>query len=209
MELSSFANYELGETFFALLNTMLVRDGIPFPTAEDFDLVSPKWRILADKENKTPEEMKKLDDDYKMEIQDLADSCILYMGNKVGNKTYLINVDEYKTFIGMVNRDKDAIPNDKATIEIYDKKIENQFLKIANHGEQTGDNLIDNRDFAAFLYALDMKVTRDTNNKFEGFILNGKITPLNYAMAYKELKDPQDNMISLKLRQAYRMLYEN
>ena len=188
---------------------MLVRDGIPFPNAEDFELVSPKWRILADKKNKTPEEIKKLDDDYKTEIRDLADSCILYMGNKIGNKNFMINFDEYKQFILLINTDKSAIPTDKSAIELFDKKIRNQFNKIANHGESNGDNLIDNKDFAAFLYALDMKVVRDENNKFMGFVLNGKITPMNYAMAYKELKDAEDNMISLKLRQAYKMLYEN
>ena len=209
MELSSFANYELGETFFALLNTMLVRDGIPFPNADEFDLVSKKWRALADKENKTPEDLKKLDEEYKIEIRDLADSCILFMGNKVGNKTYLITFEEYKKFLSLVNKDKDAIPFDKAAIEEYNLKIKNQFTKIANHGEPTGDNIIDNKDFAAFLYALDMKVTRDDNNKFTGFILNGKITPMNYAMAYKELKESDDNMFSIKLRQAYKMLYKN
>ena len=209
MEFSSFANFELGATFFAFLNTMLVRDGIPYPNADSFDLVSPKWRTLADKENKTPDELKKLDDDYKMEIRDLADSCILYMGNKIGNKSYMINFEEYKQFIMLVNIDKSALPNDKAAMELFDKKIKNQFTKIANHGEVDGDNLIDNKDFAAFIYALDMKVTRDENDKFTGFILNGKITPMNYAMAYKELKEPDDNMTSVKLRQAYKMLYGN
>ena len=209
MELSSFANFELGETFFTFLNTMLIRDGIPFPNAEEFDIVSPKWRNLADKENKTPEELKKLDDDYRMEIRDLADSCILYMGNKVGNKSYMITFEQYKQFIMDVNVDPYAVPTDKAAIESYTQKIKNQFTKIANHGEANGDNLIDNKDFAAFLYALDMKVTRDENDKFTGFILNGKITPMNYAMAYKELKDAEDNMISIKLRQAYKILFEN
>ncbi len=209
MELSSFANFELGETFFAFLNTMLVRDGIPYPNADDFDFVSPKWRALADKENKSPEELKRLDDDYKMEIRDLADSCILYMGNKIGNKTYRISFEEYKRFIMLVNIDKSAIPNDKAAMGFFDTKIKNQFTKIANHGEVDGDNLIDNKDFAAFIYALDMKVTRDENDKFTGFVLNGKITPMNYAMAYKELKEADDNMTSIKLRQAYKMLYGN
>lgn len=205
--LSAYANYELGEAFFEIINKMVVRDGIPFSRLGDFEIVSPSWRKLADKENKTPEEIKKIDEDYKMEIRDLADSCIIYMRAKTGNKTYKFNLDEYKSFLQQTNIDKTAIPNDKTELAEYNKKIEIQFKKLANHGEDAGDNLIDNKDFAAFIYALDMKGEHDENNKFTGFILNGKITPMNYAVAYRELKEDKDNMISYKLRQAYKNLY--
>ncbi len=205
--LSAYANYELGEAFFEIINKMVVRDGIPFSRLGDFEIVSPSWRKLADKENKTPEDISKIDNDYKMEIKDLADSCIIYMAAKTGNKTYKFNLEEYKKFLQQTNVDKTAIPNDKTELAEYNKKIETQFKKLANHGEDAGDNLIDNKDFAAFIYALDMKGEHDENNKFTGFILNGKITPMNYAVAYRELKEDKDNMISYKLRQAYKNLY--
>lgn len=205
--LSAYANYELGEAFFEIINKMVVRDGIPFSRLGDFEIVSPSWRKLADKENKTPEDISKIDNDYKMEIKDLADSCIIYMAAKTGNKTYKFNLEEYKKFLLQTNVDKTAIPNDKTELAEYNKKIETQFKKLANHGEDAGDNLIDNKDFAAFIYALDMKGEHDENNKFTGFILNGKITPMNYAVAYRELKEDKDNMISYKLRQAYKNLY--
>ena len=207
--LSAYANYELGEAFFEITNKMVIRDGIPFSKIGDFEIVSPSWRKLADKENKTPEDIKKIDSDYKMEIRDLADSCMIYMSAKTGNKTYKFSLEDYKSFLNQTNIYKFAIPNDKAEIENYNKKIEAQFKKIANHGEESGDNLIDNKDFAAFIYALDMKGEHDANNKFTGFILNGKITPMNYAMAYRELKEDKDNMISFKLRQAYKNLFVN
>lgn len=206
-ELSAYANYELGEAFFEIINKMVIRDGIPFSRIGDFEIVSPSWRKLADKEQKTPDEIKKVDEDYKMEIRDLADSCMIYMAAKCGNKNYNITLEEYKIFLTQTNVDKTAIPNDKTELENYNKRIETQFKKIANHGEQTGDNLIDNKDFAAFIYALDMKSERDENNNFKGFILNGKITPMNYAIAYRELKEEADNMISFKLRQAYKNLF--
>ena len=206
-ELSAYANYELGEAFFEIINKMVIRDGIPFSRIGDFEIVSPSWRKLADKEQKTPDEIKKVDEDYKMEIRDLADSCMIYMAAKCGNKNYNITLEEYKIFLTQTNVDKTAIPNDKTELENYNKRIETQFKKIANHGEQTGDNLIDNKDFAAFIYALDMKSERDENNNFKGFILNGKITPMNYAIAYSELKEEADNMISFKLRQAYKNLF--
>ena len=205
--LSAYANYELGEAFFEIINKMVVRDGIPFSRIGDFEIVSPNWRKLADKKDKSPDEIKKIDDDYRMEIRDLADSCMVYMGAKTNNKTYKFTLDDYKNFLVSTNVDKFAIPNDKAEIENYNKKIEIQFKKIANHGEETGDNLIDNKDFAAFIYALDMKSERDENNNFKGFILNGKITPMDYAIAYRELKEDSDNMISFKLHQAYKNLF--
>ena len=205
--LSAYANYELGEAFFEIINKMVVRDGIPFSRIGDFEIVSPSWRKLADKKDKSPDEIKKIDDDYRMEIRDLADSCMVYMGAKTNNKTYKFSLEDYKNFLVSTNVDKFAIPNDKAEIENYNKKIEIQFKKIANHGEETGDNLIDNKDFAAFIYALDMKSERDENNNFKGFILNGKITPMDYAIAYRELKEDSDNMISFKLRQAYKNLF--
>ena len=206
-ELSAYANYELGEAFFEIINKMVIRDGVPFSRIGDFEIVSPSWRKLADKEQKTPDEIKKVDEDYKMEIRDLADSCMIYMAAKCGNKNYNITLEEYKIFLTQTNVDKTAIPNDKTELENYNKRIETQFKKIANHGEQTGDDLIDNKDFAAFIYALDMKSERDENNNFKGFILNGKITPMNYAIAYRELKEEADNMISFKLRQAYKNLF--
>ncbi len=203
MGLSEFANFELGEAFFEITNAMIVHDGIPFSRVGDFDIVSPSWRKLADKPDKTPDEIKKLDNDYKNEIRDLADSCIFYMGARLNTKNFEFNLEDYKKFMQLVN----VLPNNSSDLEAYNKKIEIQFKKIANHGEVSGDNIIDNKDFAAYIYALDLKSDRK-DDKFNGFILNGKITPMNFALAYNQLKDDADNMISLKLRQAYKNLFE-
>jgi len=205
--LSQFANYELGEAFFEITNSMVVRDGIPFSRVGDFEIVSPSWRKLANKENKTSEEIRKIDEDYKMEIRDLADSCMIFMAAKTGNKTYKFTLQEYKSFMQQINIDKDAVPNDKLELDKYNKRIENQFKKLANHGEEVGDDLIDNKDFASYIYALDMKSQRNDSNEFTGFYLNGKITPLDFALAYQHLKEDGDNMFTFKLRQAYKNLY--
>ena len=205
--LSDYANYELGEAFFEIVSKMVIADGIPFNKIGDFEIVSPSWRKLANKPDKTPDEIKQIDNDYKIEIRDLADSCMIYMAAKTGNKTYKISLEEYKAFWAQTATNKVAIPNDKIELEQYNKKIEIQFKKIANHGEESGDNLIDNKDMAAYIYALDMKSEHDENNNFTGFILNGKITPMNYAVAYRELKEDVDNLFSLKLRHAYKNLF--
>ncbi len=207
--LSDFANFELGEAFFQIVSKMVIADGIPFTKIGDFEIVSQSWRKLANKDNKTPDEFKQIDEDYKMEIRDLADSCVIYMAAKTNNKSYKFSLDDYKTFLNILNSDKNSIQNDKISLEDFNKKLEVEFKKLANHGEVSGDNLIDNKDIAAYIYALDMKTERDENNKFSGFILNGKITPMNYAVAYRELKEDTDNMFSFKLRQAYKNLFGN
>ena len=205
MALSEFANYELGEAFWGIISSMVVRDGIPYSKTGDFDIVSKKWRNLADKENKTAEEIQKIDKDYKQEIIDLADSASVYIAASIGKNECQFNLEDYINFMNLI--DKYIIPTEKNEKEEYDKKIKIQFKKLANHGENFGDDLIDNKDLAAYIYALDLKSERDENNNFKGFILNGKITPMNYAMAYKELKEDDDNMFSFKLRQAYKNLF--
>ena len=205
MGLSQYANFELGEAFFEMTSKMIVRDGIPFPKMEPFDLLSPKWRQLADKENKTPEEIKKLDVDYKTEIIDMADSYAIFISVKTGNKSYNFTLEDYKKFVEQTRLF--TIPNDVSQHEAFKKNIETRFRKLANHGEKTGDNIIDNRDLAAYIYALDMKSETDENNNFKGFYLNGKITPMNYALAYRMLFDEKENLFDTKLRHAYINLF--
>ncbi len=206
-KLSAFANYELGEAFFQLTTKMVVRDGIPFSKIGDFDIVSKEWRKLADKPDKSPAEIKKIDEDYKIEIRDLADSCMIYMGAKIGNKTYKFTFEEYKKFMEMLDTINGVTPKSAQENAIYTEKLKIQFTKIANHGEKSGDNLIDRKDFAAYIYTLDMKSSHDENNKFTGFYLNGKITPLDCAVVYRQLKENEDNLTTLKLRNAYKNLY--
>ena len=205
MGLSQYANFELGEAFFEMVSKMVIRDGIPFPHMEPFDMVSPKWRQLADKENKTPEELKKLDVDYKTEIIDMADSYTIFISAKTGNKSYNFTLDDYKKFVEQTGLF--AMPKDASQIETHKKNIETRFRKLANHGEKTGDNIIDNKDIAAYIYALDLKSEKDENNNFKGFYLNGKITPMNYALAYKMLFDENETLFDTKLRHAYINLF--
>ena len=204
-QLSEYANFELGEAFFGIVNKMIVKDGIPFSQIGDFDFVSPSWRKLADKTDKSEADIKKLDEDYKMEIRDLADSCIVYMSAKLKKKDYTFNFEEYKQFIEIV--DKNLIPNDSVALTEYNKRLEICFKKIANHGVGNGDNLIDHKDWAAYIYALDLKSEHNDKNEFSGFNLNGKITPMNYALMYNQLRENNDNMSDLKLRQAYKNLF--
>lgn len=204
-QLSEYANYELGEAFFEIVNKMVLKDGIPFSKIGDFDFVSSNWRKLADKKDKSASEINKLDEDYKMEIRDLADSCIIFMSAKLKKRDFTFNFKEYQQFVNIV--DKDIIPNDSIALIEYNKRLEIYFRKIANHGEENGDNIIDHKDWAAYIYALDLKTEHNDKNEFSGFSLNGKITPINYALMYNQLREDKDNMSDLKLRQAYKNLF--
>lgn len=203
--LSQYANYELGESFFEIVNNMVMEGGITLSKVGEYDFLSPSWRKLANKPDKTDEDLKKIDSDYKSELINLADSCILFMSAKLKKRDYKFNFEEYKKFINVV--DRDITPLDSNTLKIYNKQLQTAFLKIANHGEENGDNLIDRYDWAAYIYSLDLTVERDDKNEFSGFSLNGKITPINYALSYNQLREDKDNMASLKLRQAYQNLF--
>ena len=85
-------------------------------------------------------------------------------------------------------------------------QIKNAFKKISAHGEPTGDNLIDKSDMAAFVYAISTKSKRGANNEFLGFEINGIIKPEEYAVNENNLFQEEDNLFSLKLRLAFKML---
>ena len=80
------------------------------------------------------------------------------------------------------------------------------FNKLSAHGEQSGDDLIDKHDMAAFIYALATRSRRDTNGNFAGFEINGFIKPEEYAVSEHDLFENSDNLFSVKLRVAYQML---
>ena len=204
-QLSEYANFELGEAFFTIVYSMVFFEGVPLPNVEDFDFLSPSWRKLANKENKTADDIKKIDETYKSEVRDLADSCILYMSAILQKKEFTFNFEEFKKFIYIV--DKEIIPNDSVSLNQYNNGLQNMFTKIANHGESSGDNLIDNKDWAAYIYSLDLDSVHNENNEFTGFQLNGKISAMSYATSYNLLRKDEENMASFKLRQAYKNLF--
>ena len=86
-------------------------------------------------------------------------------------------------------------------------QLKTAFDKISAHGESTGgDRLIDKSDMSAFVYAITTKSRRDENNKFSGFEINGIIEPEEYAVSEKQLFETEDNLFSVKLRTAYKIL---
>ena len=190
-------NVELGEAFALIINDMVVQSGITNPKAEQFDVVPDSWRKLASKPDKTPDEIKELDTTFKEEIQSLAESYLLFMARETRNLTGKLDYAQYEQY-DVMNK-----PEYLTKIKI---QIKNAFKKISAHGEPTGDNLIDKSDMAAFVYAISTKSKRGANNEFLGFEINGIIKPEEYAVNENNLFQEEDNLFSLKLRLAFKIL---
>lgn len=204
-ELSN-GNVELGEAFALILNDMVVQSGITNPDAEPFEIVPDSWRKLAAKPDKTPQDIKTLDVSFKEEIQTLAESYLLFMARETRNLTGKLDYAQFEAYMLKYRFGRYDVMNKPEYLNKIKVQIKNAFKKLSSHGEPTGDNLIDKKDMAAFIYALTTKSKRDANNKFLGFEINGIIKPEDYAVNEHILFEAEDNLISLKLRVAYKML---
>ena len=199
-------NPELGEAVALILNDMVVQSGITNPEAEPFEVVPDSWRKLAAKPDKTPAEIQELDTAFKDEIRSLAESYLLYMAKETRNLTGKLEYGQYEMYMLKYRFGHYDVMNKPEYLKQVKSQIRNAFNKIAKHGEQTGDELIDKNDMAAYLYALSTKSKRDENGKFLGFDIDGIITPEEYAMCDNHLLSPDDNLFSVKLRIAYKSL---
>lgn len=204
-ELSN-GNAELGEAFALILADMVVQSGITNPDAEPFDVVPDSWRKLAAKPDKTPDDIKTLDQTFKEEVQILAESYLLFIARETGNKTGKLDYQQYEAYMLKYRFGRYDVMNKPEYLNQVRTQIKNSFNKIAAHGEAAGDNLIDKVDMAAFIYAISTKSRRDSNDKFLGFEINGIIKPEDYAVNEHNLFADDDNLFSIKLRVAYSML---
>lgn len=200
------ANAELGEAFALIINDMVVQSGITNPNAEVFDVVPDSWRKLADKPNKTPDEIKELDESFKAEVYSLAESYLLFMAREVRNLTGKLDYTQYEMYMLKYRFGHYDVMNKPEYLNKVKVQIRNAFNKISAHGEPTGDNLIDKHDMATFIYAISTKSRRDANGNFAGFEINGLIKPEDYAVNESNLFTADDNLFSVKLRIAYKML---
>lgn len=205
-ELSN-GNAELGECFAVVIEDMVMQSGITNPKAETYEIVPRSWKNLAAKQDKTPEDIKKLDVTFKEEINTLAESYLLHMARKVGNLTGKLDYYQYESYLLKHRFGRYDVMNKPEYLTRVKKQIRNAFNKISAHGENSGDNLIDKQDMACYIYALATKTVRDENNNFKGFEIDGILTPELYAVSENLLFRDDDNMMSIKLRLGYRMLF--
>ncbi len=203
-ELSN-GNRELGEAFAADLSNMVAITGLQNPKAIPFEVLPPSWKSLAAKEDKSDEDIKKLDSVFTKSIYELAESYLLFICTKVQNTTGKINASEYEKFILDSKYMKAGILNNPQYLSKVKANIKNMFAKISAHGEESGDNLIDKHDMAAYIYAIMNKAKR-VDNKFSGFEVNGLIEPMELSVCESLLCEEEDNLMSLKLRVGFKFL---
>ena len=199
-------NAELGEAFALILDNMITQSGIYNPKSEPFDVLPDSWRTLADKPDKTPEDFQKLDKLLKSEIYSLAESFLLFMARETRNLTGKLEYQQYEAYLLKHRFGRYDIMNKPEYLKKVKVQIRNAFNKLSAHGESVGDNLIDKHDMAAFIYALSIRSKRDENGNFTGFEINGYIKPEEYAVSENNLFAAEDNLFSVKLRVAYKML---
>jgi len=200
-------NAELGEAFALALNDMVVQAGITNPKAYPFEITNKSWKSLAQKENKTNDEIKKLDEEFFKSINLLSKSYLLFIAKNTQNRTGKINYIEYEKYLLKYRFGRYDVMKRPDYLKKVKAQIKNAFDKISAHGENSGDDIIDKDDMAAFIYALSVKSKHDENNKFCGFTINGDIEPENYAVCENLLFEADDNLFSIKLRTAYKILH--
>ena len=199
-------NAELGEAFAYIISDMVMQSGITNPNAEPFDVVPDSWRELANKPDKTPEDIRNLDVAFIAEVYSLAESYLLFMARETRNLTGKLDYAQYETYMLKYRFGRYDVMQKPEYLKLVKEQIKNAFNKISAHGELSGDNLIDKHDMAAFIYAISTKSKRDASGKFLGFEINGLIKPEDYAVNENNLLKPEDNLFSVKLRIAYKVL---
>ncbi len=199
-------NAELGEAFALILDDMITQSGIQNPDSEPFDVVPDSWRELAKKTDKTAEEIKTLDETLKTEIYSLAESFLLFIARETKNMTGKLEYSQYEAYMLKHRFGRYDVMNKPEYINQVKVQIKNAFNKLSAHGEPVGDNLIDKHDMAAFIYALSTRSRHSQNGEFLGFEINGFIKPEEYAVSENNLFEEGENLFSVKLRIAYKVL---
>lgn len=201
------ANAELGEAFASVVDEMVYQTGITNPKAEPYNVMPTSWINLASKENKTPDDVQELDKRIKEEINNLAISYLFYMAKETKNLTGKLEYQQYEAYMMKHRFGRYNITHNMEYLSKIKKQIRTAFDKISGHGEKENDALIDKYDMASFIYALCTKSSHDDNGNFTGFIIDGKFTAEEYAVNENNLFEEGDNLFSIKLRTAYKVLY--
>ena len=200
------ANSELGEAFAYELDNLVYQTGITNPKAEPYQVMPESWRKLAAKPDKTQEEIQELDRRIKEEVNNLAISYLFYMAKETKNLTGKLEYQQYEAFMIKHRFGRYSITHNIDYMSKIKKQIRIAFDKLAGHGEKENDGLIDKYDMAAFIYALCTKSSHDSEGKFTGFEINGIFTAEEYAVNENNLFTEGDNLFSIKLRTAYKVL---
>ena len=200
-------NAEFGQAICDALCEMVDIDGVTNPNGQNIEFTPSTWRKLADKENKTPEDNKKLEDIFYSSIKEVAQSYLLFMCRETGNQTGFINFDEYENFMLKYRFKSKKMSFDPKFITEAKAKIKNAFNLICACSDSS-KNLITKELMYAFFYALTVITGTDEHGQFNGFRINGILKPCDYAVMEYFLfnRDAKNNMFLIKLKIGNRIM---
>lgn len=157
----------------------------------EIPFTSDTWRELANKPNKTADDIKKLDIEYNTNIKKLGSSMAKYISETFANGG---DIDS-AAFLKFQNNG--AMNLEGLTAEgksILETSNEIAFKRI----DVNGDGKIDSKEMSAFMHALDF----DENNK-----MGGVIKAEDYVKTASQLDDPNKNLLDTKIAYCYNKLY--
>lgn len=158
----------------------------------DLPITSNEWRELANKKNKTPEDIKKLDTEYNTNVQKLGNSLTKHI-----SETYANGGDiDMKAFDKFQNAGMDLTgvsDEDKATIK---QRSEILFNKL----DQDHDGKLSNKEISAYMHVLDFNEKGQMNG-----VINAKDV---YRTAFLA-QNPEEGMMDKMLKYSYNKLYGN
>lgn len=155
------------------------------------EFTSDEWSALANKPDKTPDDIQKLDAEYNENIQKIGNSMTKYI-SKTFAKGGDIDLEAFMKFQSGGEMNLSGITLQQQTL------LKNSFETAFNRIDFKKDGKIDEKEMSAFMHALDF----DENNR-----LNSKITAENYISAASQLDDPNQNLLDTKIEYCYNKLY--
>ena len=136
-------------------------------TNQTFEVLPDEYRQLANKKNKTPEEIQKMKDMYKNGFLNFGASYIKHIDNEYGNSDDKLTADEF------VKSQLDTSMEDELSLSEQQAMARNIF----SHIDINKDGVADKKEVAAMMSMFDMSIGHN-GDKAGG--IDGKIKAVDY-----------------------------
>lgn len=169
-------------------------------SSQQFEVLTDEYRNLASKKNKTPEEIRKMQDMYRDGFLKFGGEFVTYIDQKYGNNDGKLTQNEYVNY----------------EVSSFDKKYVKELninpsvgaANIFAHMDCNDDNQVDVKEMAATLSMFD--VSLGLNGDKAGGI-NGKIKVQdfhgNVTNLIKPSSDPKGEAMDEKVQMMYNFLF--
>ncbi len=134
---------------------------------QTFEVLPDEYRLLADKMNKTPEEIQKMKDMYKNGFLNFGESYIKHIDGKYGNNDNKLTVDEF------VKSQLDESIQGELSLNEQREMARNIF----EHLDINNDGVADKKEVAAMMSMFDMSIGHNGDKAGK---IDGKIKAVDY-----------------------------